>query len=224
MPSAVSCGTIRRMSDEPRKPPAQDSPLSGAAIPLPIPLVVTQALALAERLGFDHSCTPEVGRLLATLAATVAHGTVAEIGTGYGVGTAWIASTLRPEVALVTVEVDEDRADAARQLLVPYPNVRVLHADWHALLPEGPFALLFADGGRVKYHEPEATLVRAALAVGGMLVLDDLTPVGQWPAAWRGKPDPVRERWLQDPGLSALELQVSPTHCVILATRTAGSP
>lgn len=49
-----------------------------------IPRLVQNATALAEHLGFSHSCTPDVGRLLRLLAAGVRDGVVAEIGTGCG--------------------------------------------------------------------------------------------------------------------------------------------
>ena len=54
------------------------------------PELVGRALALAERSGFEHSCAPAVGRLLAVLAGRVRGGLVGEIGTGCGVGTAWM--------------------------------------------------------------------------------------------------------------------------------------
>ncbi len=181
-----------------------------------VPLLVRQALALAERLEFASSCTPEVGRLLAALAAHVPRGTIGEVGTGYGVGTAWLASALVPTSRLVTVERDVARATSARDLFVALDKVQVLSGDWRALLPYGPFDLLFADTP-TKRDEPKALL--AALRPGGMLVLDDLTPEEHWPPAWRGQPDPVRDFWLNDPRLRATELLTTPTSAVIVATR-----
>ncbi len=177
-----------------------------------VPLLVQQALALTERREFASSCTPEVGRLLAALAAHVPRGTLGEVGTGYGVGTAWLASALVPASRLVTVERDVARATSARDLFVALDNVRVLSGDWRALLPYG----LFADTP-TKRDEPEALL--AALGPGGMLVLDGLTPEEHWPPAWRGQPDPVRDFWLNDPRLRATELFTTPTSAVIVATR-----
>ncbi len=84
---------------------------------------------------FDRSSTPEVGRLLAMLVAARPRGRLAEIGTGCGVGSAWIASALGPEAVFVTVENDEERAAAVGRLFAELPNLRVLLGDWHALLP-----------------------------------------------------------------------------------------
>ncbi|MDI3340154.1 MAG: class I SAM-dependent methyltransferase [Sphaerobacter sp.] len=187
-----------------------------------IPELVQRALALAAETGFTQSCTPEVGRLLRVLAAQVRGGVIGEIGTGCGVGTAWMASALPSTTRLVTVELDAERAAAVRALLRPCPGVTVLAGDWHALLPYGPFDLLFADGGKAKEREPE-TLLRA-LRPGGLVVLDDLTPEEHWPPEWRGQPDPVRQFWLNDPRLLATELLVTPTASVILATRRPGVP
>ena len=84
----------------------------------------------------------------------------------------------------------------------------MLQGDWQDVLAaEAPLDLLFADGGRAKYHEELVGL----LSPGGMLVLDDLTP-------GYGDPDPVRELWLAHPRLVAVELQVSPREAVIVGT------
>jgi predicted O-methyltransferase YrrM len=173
-----------------------------------IPTLVEKALALAERTGFTRSCSEETGRLLQVLAGARGLERVAEIGTGTAVGSAWILSALDPDVAFVTVELDEDRAREAAELLAEDAGARVLHGDWRELLPaEAPFDLLFADGGRAKAHEDVAGL----LAPGGILVLDDLTP-------GYADPDPVRELWLGHPRLVATELQVSSTEAVIVGT------
>jgi predicted O-methyltransferase YrrM len=133
---------------------------------------------------------------------------VAEIGTGCGVGAAWLLSALDPEVPFVTVELDEKRAAAAAELLAGDGNASVLQGDWRELLPgEAPFDLLFADGGRSKYHEELAGL----LAPGGTLLLDDLTP------GYEGS-DPVRELWLGHPRLLGVELRISPREAVIVGT------
>jgi predicted O-methyltransferase YrrM len=173
-----------------------------------VPPLVEKALALAAATGFTRSCSEETGRLLQVLAGARGLERVAEIGTGTAVGSAWILSALDPEVAFVTVELDEDRARDAAALLAGDPAARVLHGDWRELLPaEAPFDLLFADGGRAKAREEVVGL----LAPGGMLVLDDLTP-------GYADPDPVRELWLGHPRLVATELQVSSREAVIVGT------
>jgi predicted O-methyltransferase YrrM len=87
---------------------------------------------------FELSSIPEVGRLLAALVAQRPRGRFGEVGSGCGVGTAWIASALGPEAALVTVEAEEERAAAVSRLFEGDSQVRVLPGDWHeVLLPRG---------------------------------------------------------------------------------------
>jgi predicted O-methyltransferase YrrM len=173
-----------------------------------LPPLVERALALAERLRFDRSCSVETGRLLHVLAGQRGRSRVAEIGTGCGVGAAWILSALSPAAAFVTVELDDERASAAIGLLAEDGNARVLRGDWREVLPQqAPFDLLFADGGKSKAQEELTGL----LTTGGTLVVDDLTP-------GHAGPDPVSELWLGHPRLAAVELQVSPREAVLVGT------
>jgi predicted O-methyltransferase YrrM len=173
------------------------------------PPLVRRALALADSLGFERSCSPETGRFLHVLAARRGLLRVGEIGTGTGVGAAWIVSALPPQAPFVTVELDAERAAAAAELFADDPYVRVLVGDWRAVLPaEAPFDLLFVDGGKAK-AQPE---VVGLLAPGGTAFIDDLTP-------GRPGPDPVRELWLGHPDLVSVEVVVSPEEAVVVAVR-----
>ena len=178
-----------------------------------LPPLVQRALALAERSGFDKSCSAEAGRLLRVLAGQRGRTRVGEIGTGCGVGSAWILSALPPETPFVTVELDPERAAAAAELLADDEHARVLQGDWADVLPaEAPFDLLFADGGgQATKRNPR---VLDLLAPGGTLVLDNLTP-------GREGPDPVRELWLDHPRLAAIELRLSSREAAILAVLQA---
>jgi predicted O-methyltransferase YrrM len=169
---------------------------------------------LVERaLAFEGSSIPEVGRLLHLLAAQRGRARVGEIGTGTGVGAAWIVSALPPEVPFVTVELDAARAAAASELFADDENAKVIHGDWHELMPpEAPFDLLFYDGGGKRHPEVDGEHVISLLAPGGTVVLDDLTP-------GRPGPDAVREFWLEHRRLAATELLTTPETAVILAIR-----
>ncbi len=182
-----------------------------------IPPLVQQAIELAQWMGFENSCIPEVGRLLSVLAAGVRGGTVGEVGTGCGVGAAWLASGLATDSRFVTVEADGERVASAAALFRDHSNVQVLHGDWHAILAHGPFDLLFVDASPAKYDEP--AVVVEALRPGGLVVLDDLTPEEYWPAEWQGRPDVVREFWLNDARLRATEVLTTPRTVAILAAR-----
>src|SRR5207245_7638558 len=84
-------------------------------LPMHEPPLLGRALELARELGFERSSLPEVGRLLRALAS--GRFRIAEIGTGTGVGAAWIADALAPGAVFVTVEADPERAEAAARLL-----------------------------------------------------------------------------------------------------------
>jgi predicted O-methyltransferase YrrM len=171
---------------------------------------VERARARAAALGFERSCTDEDGALLHVLAARHGLRRVGEIGTGAGVGTAWLASALPPGTPLVTAEADEALAAAAAELFADDPDVIVLHGDWRAVLPsEAPFDLLFVDGGGAKDELEE---VLGLVAPGGTLVLDDFT----WGPA---TPDPRRDRWLSHLGLVAVEVWTAPGRRAVVAVR-----
>jgi predicted O-methyltransferase YrrM len=179
---------------------------------LPDPPLVQRALALERELGFERSCIREVGLLLHVLAAQRGRTRVGELGTGCGVGAAWIVSALPPSVPFVTVELDGTRARAAADLFAEDENVQVLHGDWHELMPrEAPFDLLFLDSGK-QHPEVDGEDVVGLLAPGATVVMDDLTP-------GRPGPDPVRDFWLNHPEIAALELLTTPTTAAIVGTR-----
>jgi predicted O-methyltransferase YrrM len=179
---------------------------------VPEPPLVRRALALERELGFERSSIPEVGRLLHLLAAQRGRSRVGELGTGCGVGAAWIVSALPPSVPFVTVERDETLAAAAAELFAGDENVRVLQGDWHELMPqEAPFDLLFLDSGK-QHPDFDGEDVIALLAPGATIVMDDLTP-------GRRRPDAVREFWLGHPEIAALEILTTRTTAAILGTR-----
>ena len=149
------------------------------------------------------SSTPEVQRLLAVLAAGRR---AAELGTAFGDGAPAIASTA---TSLVTVEIDEERAARARERLSGFANVELHVGDWREVLPaRGPFDLVFLDSGDARTDPAVAALV----AVGGLVVKDDLAPA---PAA----PDPVREFWTTHPGFVAAEVLTTCTTAALVAAR-----
>ncbi len=187
-----------------------------------LPELVHRAQSLATAMRFERSSIPEIGRLLAVLVAARPQGRFAEIGTGCGVGSAWIVDALGSEASLVTVELDEERAAAAGRLFGDYPNVRVLHGDWHELLPiEAPFDLLFFDGGHWKRGDVpvESDQALSVVADGGVVVIDDLTPQSLLREEWREQGDPVREYWLDNERLVSTELLTTPESAAILAVR-----
>ena len=142
------------------------------------------------------------------VAARCAHGRarVAAIGTGAGVGAAWIVSALVPGIPFFTSELEPSRAGAARELFRDDPNVHVQAGDWRRTVPaEAPFDLLFVAAAKHLRPREDGELAIGLLAPGGLAVLDNLSP-------------PVREVWLDHPALAAIEVCLATTS-VILAAR-----
>jgi len=174
---------------------------------------------------FQRSSIPEVGRLLAAFAASRPRGRLAEIGTGTGVGAAWIVSAMGSEAFFVTAEADDERAAAAAELFADYPRVRVLHGDWHEVLPsEAPFDLLFFDGGGWKRSPPaqmraESERALELVAPGGVVAMDNLTPEHLWPPGGPAWLDVLREFWLGNELLVATEVLTTPNSSAIVAVK-----
>lgn len=194
-----------------------------------LPVLVQQALDTATQLGFptlredaqagQPSCSlPDTGRVLAMLAAGCHDGRIGEIGTGVGVGTAWMVSAMPASANLVTVEFAEDRASAAARLFHDDERVRVVHGDANLVMPAyAPFDLLFVDGGW-----QDLPAVVDLLRPGGRVVVDDVTPVASLPAdsPFR-RHDPKRAFFFSNPRLVSAEIVLPDLRdSVLVGTRT----
>ncbi|KOP70156.1 hypothetical protein AMS59_20185 [Lysinibacillus sp. FJAT-14745] len=146
---------------------------------------------------------------MSVLVGHITHGTILEVGTCYGVSSAWILSTVAP-----SVDHAKGKIDATVQT-VCYQQVEFLVGDWKEAIAKSPFQLIFADAAAAKIIEGVQLL--EALAVGGMLVMDDFTP-----EEWRGKPDKVRDFWLNHKVIRAVEIYLTATSSAILATKLKG--
>jgi predicted O-methyltransferase YrrM len=182
-----------------------------------LPPLVAEAVSLARRAGFENSCRPEHGRLLFALASGAE--LIGETGTGCGVGLAWLASGAKPGARLVSVELDTRRATLAADLFSSLPQVTVIQGDWREIHREAPFDLLVLDGGAHGKAGGGAADSEVLLRPGGTLVIDDLTPAGEWPPMFDGQVDEARLRWLTHPGLDAAELRLAPDLAALVATR-----
>lgn len=188
-----------------------------------IPSGVAAAHARARDAGFGLSCEPEVGRLLATLAAAVPErGTILEMGTGVGTGTAWIVHGLGPRSDVRVTTVDVDTATAAIARAAAWPSFVTLRtADVLAVLDElGSFDLIFADAQGGKWTGLDRTI--AALRPGGLLLVDDMTPPTWLDDAHRAHTARVRTTLLEHPGLHSVELACGSGMILAARTRTHG--
>jgi predicted O-methyltransferase YrrM len=199
------------------------------------PPLVARACALARQIGFPltreesaasgggpWACLPGVGRFLAVLAAGLQNGRIGEIGTGTGVGAAWMTWAMPADCALVTVEIDERRAATARALLEADRRVTVLTGDaWGVLPAHSPFDLLFADGPWQNPAGP-ASLVDL-VKVGGQIVMDDVIPLAALAAGQTLRPHEVkRALFFGDPRLVSTEVVLPDLrNALLVGTRRA---
>ncbi|MGW0483273.1 O-methyltransferase [Nonomuraea sp. NPDC003214] len=169
--------------------------------------LVTAAVARAEEASFAYSCDPGVGRLLAALAAAVPEGgRVLELGTGAGVGLAWLVSGLLPRTDVTVTSVERDPGRAALAARDGWPSfVDLRTGDALDLLDRlGAFDLIFADATGGKHVGLDRTI--AALRPRGILLVDDLAPAPGWDDDLIRKQRAVRDALLAHERLVAVEL------------------
>jgi predicted O-methyltransferase YrrM len=186
--------------------------------PSDLPAAVQAALTRAEAAGFKLSSEPGVGALLAALAASVRQrGHILELGTGAGVGLAWLVSGLgtRTDIEVITVDIDADLQSATRAAGWP-PYVRFDQGDGAVRAGQlGRFDLIFADAQGGKTVGLDQTI--GALSPGGVLVVDDMDLARHDDPELREALSRVRAQLLQDRRLVCAELTYSSG--VILAAR-----
>jgi predicted O-methyltransferase YrrM len=183
-----------------------------------LPPLVEAAVAAARAAGFANSCLPEQGQLLRVLAGGVGDGAIAETGTGCGVGLAWLASGARAGTRLVSIERDPARASVAAGVFAGEPRVSVRTGDWRDLLDSAPYDLLVLDGGGQGKGEEAPLDPSVWLRPGGLVVVDDFTPMTSWPPVHCGQLDVARQYWLEHPRLRTAEIRLTPEMASIVGT------
>lgn len=201
-----------------------------------LPEIVRKANQLAEELKFPlmpegrpvgykgppSACIPQVGKLLQVLASGKPDGLIGEQGTGAGVGTAWLASGLRSDAHLISVEINPTLATAVKKLFKENPNVEIKTGDWHEVMsPNQPYDLLFVDAmPRNELLDPSNwDALVDLIKIGGQIVMDDLTPVELWLPEWNDIVDAKREFAFANPHVVGVEVRTTSTTSALVVTR-----
>ncbi len=144
-----------------------------------VPAVVDTIRRDTRQLGFTMASEPQTGSLLRTLAASKPSGRFLELGTGTGVGTAWLLAGMDERSRLDSVENDAKVLEVARRHLGHDPRVTFHLADGEAFLAQSAplhFDFIYADTWPGKFTHVDLAL--SLLKVGGIYFIDDLTTAG----------------------------------------------
>src|SRR6266704_7100498 len=116
--------------------------------PVDMPAAVLAAQTCSAEVGFAMACENRIGALLRTLAASKPGGRILELGTGTGVGTAWLLAGMDLTARLTSVEVDWSTQAVACGVVGDDPRVDLVLDDAHHWLTTydgAPFDLAYVD-------------------------------------------------------------------------------
>jgi predicted O-methyltransferase YrrM len=146
------------------------------------PAKLGEILARTREVGFELASEERTGALLRVLAASKPGGRLLELGTGTGVGMAWLLDGMDRDARLITVDRNAELQAIPRAVFAGDPRLEIVTEDGLAFLRRQParsFDLIFADAIAGKYEGLGETL--RLVRRGGLLVVDDLIARKNWP-------------------------------------------
>ncbi len=164
------------------------------------PAALSAIRGKSAALNFTMASEPKTGALLRVLAASKPAGRMLELGTGIGVGTAWLLSGMDAASTLVTVDTNLSFQAVAQEVLGADARVTFVLEDAFDYLRRqapGSLDLVFADTLRGKFEGLDEAL--AVVKPGGFYVIDDLLPQPNWAEGHGEKIDPLIERLAMHP-------------------------
>src|SRR5438093_2294019 len=147
-----------------------------------VPAVVDTIRRDTRQLGFTMASEPQTGSLLRTLAASKPSGRFLELGTGTGVGTAWLLAGMDAGSRLDSVDNDAAVSAVARRHLGHDSRVTFHLSDGAQFLSriaQERFDFIYADTWPGKFTHLDLAL--SLLRPGGIYLVDDLLPQPSWP-------------------------------------------
>ena len=172
-----------------------------------VPANLSALKAEAKRLGFGMSCDDTTGRTLRALVASKTKSVILELGTGIGIGTAWMMDGLPLDSKLVSVDINPETQEIARQHLGNDLRLAFHIQDGAEFIDDMKaqrFGLIFADARPGKREYIRQTI--ALLDQGGIYIADDMIPlVNATPSLIKAR-DQLRAILYSDPELKVIEL------------------
>lgn len=146
------------------------------------PAVLDALLRDSETSGFTMASEPRTGALLAALATSKPAGRFLELGTGTGLGTAWLLSGMDARSRLDSVDSEAGVVEVAKRHLASDARVKFHVEDGAGFIERSApaqYDLVYADTWPGKFSLLDEAL--SLLRVGGIYVIDDLLPQPNWP-------------------------------------------
>jgi predicted O-methyltransferase YrrM len=145
------------------------------------PRVLPAIQSDTDGIGFQLASEPKTGSLLRALAASKPRGRFLELGTGTGVGTAWLLAGMDRDSRLVSIDTDPKVQNVAKRNLGHDSRVTFHLGDAAAFLETATerFDLIYADAWPGKFTHLDRAL--SLLNGGGIYLIDDLLPQPNWP-------------------------------------------
>lgn len=138
-------------------------------------------LERSRTAGFTMNSDVLTGALLRSLASSKPGGAVLELGTGCGLGTAWLLDGMDAAASLLSVDTDPRVQAIAAEELGRDARLTLLLEDGAEFLTatRRRFDLIYADAWSGKYTHLKDAL--RLLKPGGIYVADDMLPQPNWP-------------------------------------------
>ncbi|HWT65830.1 MAG TPA: class I SAM-dependent methyltransferase [Terracidiphilus sp.] len=163
------------------------------------PVALSAIRVRAAALDFTMASEARTCALLKVMAASKPGGRLLELGTGTGVGTAWLLEGMDATATLTSVDTSPEFQAVAREVLGSDPRLTLVIEDGAAFLRRqspASFDLIFADAMPGKYEALDDAL--ALLKPGGLYIIDDLLPQPNWPEGHAEKVPVLLERLRAD--------------------------
>ncbi len=136
---------------------------------------------ISQRLKFNEISEDEVGVLLRLLVASKPGAVVLELGTGTGMGLAWLIEGLDAQGQITTIEKDEKLIQIVQSYFQEEERIHFINEDanqWILKNNNLQFDLIFADTWAGKFSDLDTVL--KMVKPNGFYLIDDLNYQAHW--------------------------------------------